>query len=256
MGETMIIGVIQVRMGSTRLKEKALKKILGKPLLWHIYQRVSAAASLDRVVIATVDGEKNQPIIEFAKKYGIDYYAGSEVDLVDRYLKTARKFEASALVRITGDCPLADPAIINEVVKVYADHPGTYSYICNTVPPSYPDGLDVDIFPRATLERLDREVQDLFWREWFTSYIRERPEEYKFANIKSAVDYSNLRWTVDYAEDLDFIKEVFGRLYPKKNIFLMQDILELLKSNPELAKINERYVRDAAYGTAKKEAGK
>lgn len=251
-----MLGVIQVRMGSTRLPGKALKPVLSKPLLWLLYERVKAATSLERVVIATGDGIQNQPIVDFAEKYNIEYFAGSEQDLVSRFYQTAQKFGATAVVRVTGDCPLVDPDVVNKVVACYKESSGNCDYVTNALKPTYPDGLDLDIFPLKTLERMNREMHDSFWREWLTSYLRERPQEYRIANVEHDTDLSALRWTVDHEEDLDFVEAVFSRLYPKKKIFLMKDILELLEKEPLLAEINRKYTRDAAYYAAKKESKK
>ncbi len=251
-----MIGVIQVRMGSTRLPGKALKEIMGKPLLSYLYERVCAASSLDRVVIATAAGARNQPIVDFAKANHIGCVAGSEQDLVDRFCETAEKFVAKALVRVTGDCPFADPSVVDQVTGTYLKNSDRYDYVGNVVRPTYPDGLDVDVLPRSTLEKMDREVKDPFWREWLTGYLRERPNEYRIGGVENAEDLSALRWTVDYEEDLRFTEEIFSRLYPKKKIFLMKDILELLEKEPAIAEINKKYTRDAAYAAAKKEAGK
>ena len=248
----MMVGVIQVRMGSTRLPGKALKKILGKPLLWHLCRRVRAASLLDRVVIATAAGAENQPIVDFARDFGIDCFAGSEQDLVDRFYRTAQKFGATALVRVTGDCPLADPGVIDAMVRHFQANSSKYDYISNAIKPTFPDGLDLDIFSSATIERMHREVKDPFWREWFTSFLREHPADYRIANFENDTDLSALRWTVDYREDFDFTEAVFSRLYPRKKIFVMEDILELLKTEPSLGDMNRKYLRDAAYDAAKK----
>lgn len=256
MGEGVIAGVIQVRMGSTRLPGKALRPLLGRPLLERLYERMSASKLLERVVIATGEGPENIPIVEWARGLGIGCFAGSETDLVDRLFRTARLFSADVLVRVTGDCPLADPEVIDQVIRAYWDDKDRLDYVTNALKPTYPDGLDVDVFSSRTLERMRREVSDPFWREWFTSYLREHPSEYRAVNVERDDDLSALRWTVDYEEDFRFVEEVFSGLYPKKKIFLMKDILALLEENPALAEINRKYARDAAYSIARKEAGK
>jgi spore coat polysaccharide biosynthesis protein SpsF len=252
----VITGVIQVRMGSTRLPGKALKEVMGRPLLDLLHERVCAAASLEQVVIATGSGPENQPIVDFARSRGIGCYAGSEQDLVERFFQTAQKFGANVIVRVTGDCPLADPGAIDQATRFYLENRDRYDYVSNAIKPTFPDGLDIDVFPLATIERIRNGVQDPFWREWFTSYLRERPQEFRIANVEHTKDLSGLRWTVDYEEDFVFAERIFKSLYPNKKIFTMSDMLELLQAEPEIGRINQKYARDAAYYTAKSEAGK
>ncbi len=252
----MILGIIQVRMGSTRLPEKALKEIDGKPLLWYLYKRASFSKLIEKVVIATADTSANLPIVKFAQDNNIGYYAGSEQDIADRIYRTAEKFGGEIIVRLTGDCPLADPEVIDNVIQTYLDNKDRYDYMSNTLRPTYPDGLDVEVIPFETIEKAWKEVKDPFWREWICSYITEHPEIYRTGNVESDTDISGLRWTVDYEEDFVFVREVFTRLYNKKNNFSMKDILSLIQKEPWLRDINKKYARNTAYYEAKKEANR
>lgn len=252
----MILGVIQVRMGSTRLPLKALKEIAGKPLLWYLWERVSLAKRVNQVVIATADDAVNRPIVEFADRYGIGCFAGSEQDLIDRLYQTAKKFGAEAIVRVTGDCPLADPEVIDRMVEFYSRDKAAYDFITNTKPPTYPDGLDLEVIPARALEKAWNGIKDPFWREWFTSYISEHPSDFRIVNIANGEDLSHLRWTVDYEEDFEFVRNVFEKLYPIRKNFVMKDILELLTKEPSLALINEKYTRNEAYYKAREEQNK
>ncbi|MDD5450221.1 MAG: glycosyltransferase family protein [Candidatus Omnitrophica bacterium] len=252
----MILGVIKARLGSTRLPGKALKEVCGKPLLRHIYERIAFSRLIDKTVIATADTEANKPIVEFAERYGIDYYAGSESDLIDRIYNAAKKFKGDIIVKIGADCPFADPAVIDDVIQFYLGHKDKYDYVCNTLPPTYPDGLDTEVLPFSTIERAWREIKDPFWREWISSYIVEHPGQYKTGNLANEQDLSGLRWTLDYEEDYVFVCRVFEKLYPKKKFFLMDDILRLLRQEPSIAEINKKYARNVAYYDARKEANK
>ncbi len=247
----MILGVIQVRLGSTRLPGKALREIAGKPLLWYLCERVSLAKNIDKIVIATSDNSSNVPIVEFAKRHGIDCFAGSEQDLIDRLYKTAIKFGAEAIVRITGDCPLADWELIDRMVGFYRENPCAYDFITNTRPPSFPDGLDLEVIPVTSLQKAWNEIRDPFWREWFTSFISEHPEIFRIVNIANSEDLSHLRWTVDYEEDFQFVNEIFTRLYSQNKGFVMRDILQLLEKVPGLGRINSKHTRNEAYSQAK-----
>jgi len=252
----MILGVIQVRMGSTRLPGKAMKEIEGKPLLWYLYERVTFSKLIRKTVIATGNNELNLPIIHFAQQNKIEYFAGSEQDVIDRIYQTAKKFGGKIIVRITGDCVLADPEVIDQVIKFYLDNQDKYDYVSNTIKPTYPDGLDVEVVPFTTIEKAWNEVKDAFWREWIFGYFVEHPELYRTGNVENRKDLSHLRWTVDYEEDLIFIREIFKNLYNQKRSFLMKDILELLEKEPWLIEINKKYLRNIAYSQAKKEQRK
>lgn len=242
MGENIILGIIQARLGSSRLPGKALKEIMGKPLLWYQCERMRASEPIQKVVIASVDDEFNRPIAEFAKANGIDFFLGSENDLIDRIYRTAKTFKGDVLVRVGADCPLADPEVIDKAIRLYWENPQTYDYVTNGVKRTYPDGLDVSVVPFRTVERLWRELEDPYWREWFSSYIFKHPQEYRVGIIENDKDLSHLRWTVDYQEDFEFVREVFERLYPHKRIFLKDDILELLKQEPWMNEINAKHI--------------
>lgn len=256
MGKGVILGIIQARWSSKRLPGKALKEICGKPLLWRLHERAAFSDLIDKIVIATGEGEANRPIVDFAEKSGIECFAGSEQDLTDRLYQTARKFNADVIVRITGDCPLVDYRVIDKMTNFYLDHRDDYDFISNTIKLTYPDGLDLDVMPFRTIEKMWKEVKDPFWREWFNSYIVEHPETFRLASITNKEDLSHLRWTVDYEKDLLFVNRVFDELYGKKKDFSMEDVLELLKRKPSISGINSEYVRNAAYYEARKEAKK
>jgi spore coat polysaccharide biosynthesis protein SpsF len=154
----MILGAVQVRLGSTRLLGKALLEILGRPMLYYPVERLGYSGLIDKTVIST--SIKDREIIDFAIDNGIEYYAGSELDLVDRLYQTAKKFKADALVRITGDCPLIDPRVVDKVIQCYLDNKDKVDYVSNVHPPTYPDGLDTDVYPTKTLEVMHNEITD------------------------------------------------------------------------------------------------
>jgi spore coat polysaccharide biosynthesis protein SpsF len=241
-----ILGVVQVRMGSTRLKEKAMKSVLGKPVLAVIIDRLKHSQLIDKIVIATTDRPEDKVIMEFACANGLGAYAGSEMDIVDRMYQTAIKYDAEAIIRITGDCPFVDPKIVDQIIALYKNDP-ELNYVSNIYPPSYPDGLDVELVSFKTLERLKQEVNDPFLREWLAGYIVKNPDKFRTANLKNKSDLSALRWTVDYQEDYEFVSNVFEELGRDGQLFLMQDILQLLDKKPELLQINAGHTRNEAY---------
>lgn len=249
----MILGLIQVRMGSTRLPEKSLMDMHGKPMLWHLVNRVKKAKNIDNVVIATTVEPQDKVIVDFAEKERIDCYAGSEMDILDRLYQTTKKFGGEVAVRITGDCPLTDPGVIDKLLNFHLGNKDKYDVVTNISPPSYPDGLDTEVLPMETLERAWNEVEDPMWREWATAYFYENQDKYKVGNVSHDEDLSHHRWTVDYEEDFDLVKKIFAELGPKGEDFSMKHVLELLKENDHIYNINRKYRRDEAYEEALKE---
>jgi spore coat polysaccharide biosynthesis protein SpsF len=245
----MIIAIIQARMNSTRLPNKVLKDICGKPMLWHIYNRLCYADMVEQIVISTSVEESSIPIIEFAKQYKIPYFAGSEEDLLDRWYQTAKKFKASAIVRVTADCPLVCPDLVDWLIWNYQTH--EVDFVSNARPKAtYPHGLDIEIFKFKALERAWKEIKDPLMREWGSANFFEHPDKYRTFNLTNDIDLHNMRWTVDYPEDLEFVREVYKRLYKEDGVFLMSDILEVLRKNPNLAKINKKYAGEDTYKVA------
>ncbi len=235
-----IVACIQARMGSTRLKNKVLQKISGKTLIEHIFIRLKTAKEIDEIVLATSIKKENDILVEHAKNIGLPYYRGSEQDLVSRFYEIAQEFKADALVRITGDCPLVDPKLVDRMIRIYRRNYKKIDFLTNNFPPTFPDGLDAEILSASVLKRLDNKIKDPLYREWVTCYIMERPREFRIYNLKNSTDLSSMRWTVDYAEDLVFVRKIFKALEKKKRIFTMDDILLFLKKNPQILKINAR----------------
>jgi spore coat polysaccharide biosynthesis protein SpsF len=225
-------------MGSTRLPGKVMKDILGKPLLWHLVYRLRHATLIDKIGIATSRAAEDKAIVKFAAVNSIDCYAGSELDLLDRLYQAARRFGGETVVKIFGDCPLIDPVIVDKVIKYYLDNKDRFDCVSNFKPRTYPQGLDTAVFSFEVIERAWREVTDPFWREWMTRQFFDHPEKYRLGNVSHGEDLSHLRWTVDYEEDLTFVREVFHQLYTEDKIFLMEDVLNLFQRHPELTRIN------------------
>ncbi len=237
--------IIQARMGSTRLPNKVLAEIEGKPMLWHTINRLKFSKTSPDIIIATTDAEKDKKIVELAKNLNLQYFAGSIHDVLDRYYQTALHFNIEIIARITSDCPLIDPYVFDKVVKEFLN--GNYDYICNTNPPTFPDGLDVEIFTFEALEKAWKEARLTSEREHVTAYIYKNPNLFQLGNVSNDIDYSYLRWTVDEKEDLKFVREIYKHLYQQKKIFLMDDILKLLKEKPRLMEINSKFSRNEGY---------
>ena len=233
----LILGVIQARMNSKRLPGKVLLPLLGKPVIGHIYERLTHSSKIDEICISTSTNTSDNPIIEYATKAKIKYFRGSEENVISRLLNTAKKFEADAIVRVTGDDPLIDPKIVDRLISLYLDNPSV-DFISNNKVRTFPVGLDTEVIPVKTLEKFFPISQDPLFYEYFIGmYIYEHPEIYKSIGIELDTP-KLLRWTLDYPEDYEFMKQIYSRLYNQGSIFYMDDIFSLLEKNPEIIKIN------------------
>jgi|LGVF01.1.fsa_nt_gb spore coat polysaccharide biosynthesis protein SpsF (cytidylyltransferase family) len=237
-----IVVIIQARVGSTRLPGKIMKRILGKTVLIHDLDRIKEMKTINKIVVATTDLEEDDIIVKAVKGYdgNIGTYRGSESDVLDRYYKAAKEFNADVIVRITSDCPLIDPNVSDLVVEAFLKN--DCDYCCNTLPRTFPHGLDTEVFSLDALERVWEEAKSPYEREHVTPYIREDTNKFRRINVKNNDDLTHLRWTLDYPEDFEFITKIYERLYSKKKIFYMQDILNVLHAEHWLVEINSKYV--------------
>lgn len=236
--------IVQVRMGSYRLPRKSLADIAGKPLLAHVVDRVGVAKSVARIIVATTTDAEDDEIAAFAEKQEVACYRGSRDDVLDRFYRAAQSIPTDAIVRITADDPFKDPAVIDEFAGVFAA--GGFDYVSNTIVPSYPEGLDVEVFSMNALGSAWREARLPSEREHVTPFIWKNPERFSLKNVVSETDNSGMRWTIDYPEDLKFARAVYERLY-KGTVFGANEIYDLLRSEPDLACINAGVARNAGY---------
>jgi spore coat polysaccharide biosynthesis protein SpsF len=242
----MIVAIIQARMGSTRLPGKVLLEVQGQPLLGHVVQRVKQAKMVEQVVVATSEASSNEAIVDFCQQAGVLCFRGSENDVLDRYYQAAKWIQADLIVRVTADCPLIDPTVIDRVVSAHLQ--GAYDYTSNTLERTYPDGLDTEVFTFAALSRAWQEAKLLSEREHVTPYIWKHDEIFTIQQVTQSQDWSQLRWTVDEPEDLTFAQAVYRHLrYQPERTFLMEDVIELLKAQPELAEINQGFIANEGY---------
>ena len=231
--------IIQARMGAARLPGKVLMEIEGKPMLWHIVERLKHSALIDRIIVATTEDKKDDPIEELCLKNRIDLYRGSEDDVLDRYYRAAKEYSVKNIVRITGDCPLVDYQIADYVISKHSESDAGADCACNVIKRTYPRGLDVIAVSFGALEKTWKEAKEPHHREHVTAYLFEHPEKFKILNVEHAEDLSNLRWTVDEENDLVFVRGVYKRLYSKNKKFLMGDVLKVLEYEPALVDINK-----------------
>jgi len=233
-----VVAIIQARMGSTRLPGKVMKEILGRPVILWDLDRVSHSKLIDEIVVAIPYGKENDVIVDTIENYNdkIIISRGSEDDVLDRYYQAAVKTNADVVVRITSDCPLIDPVVMDHVIEQFLN--SDCDYCSNSLTRTYPRGLDTEVFSFKVLEEAWNKAETGYEREHVTPYIIENPDKFKLLNVENNIDLSHQRWTLDTKEDFEFIDAVYQRIYPKKQVFLMDDVLELLDQEPELIEIN------------------
>lgn len=234
-----IVASIEARMRSTRLPGKVLKPIMNRPMLELIIERLKMSKMLNGIVIATTDHSSCDPIEELADKLEVDCFRGSEEDVIMRVYLAAKHAEADVLVVITGDMPVVDPTIIDQVVQAYFDN--DVDYCANSLIQSYPRGLGIQVLDPELLNETSRLTDEPKYHEHATLYVREHPELYSHFNILSPYpqSISNLRMTVDTPEDFEFISKIYESLYPENPSFSLDDILNLIENNTELKTINK-----------------
>jgi spore coat polysaccharide biosynthesis protein SpsF len=235
--------IIQARMGSSRLPGKVLMDIAGKPLLWHVINRIKRCATIHQIIVATSTHEEDRAILTLAQQSGVKSFAGSEEDVLDRFYRAATEFNADPIVRITADCPVIDPQIVDEAVQRFlSGHYDVYG-----LSGEFPDGLDVTVFSYAALKDAWNNARLPSEREHVGPYILNHPEKFRQGTFKKFHNLGHMRWTVDEPRDLQFIREIYNRLYTEKEVFLTEDILKLLKKEPDLMNINTDIIRNEGY---------
>jgi spore coat polysaccharide biosynthesis protein SpsF (cytidylyltransferase family) len=236
--------VIQARCGSTRFPRKVLATLQGRPMLAHILERVSRAALVDRVVVATTDGAADDEVAALAGAAGAGVTRGSEHDVLSRYVLAAREYGADVIVRITADCPLIDPVIVDTVIRARAEQAADYA--SNVEPPTYPEGYDCEVLTTACLSRLDREATLAYEREHVTVRVREHLGDFRTAHVAHEPDLSWMRLTVDVPADLARVARLLESL-PESPPPDLAAVVAAFESDPalqdqsELPSRNERY---------------
>ena len=230
---------IEARMGSTRLSGKVLRPILGQPMLARMVERLRRVRLADGIVVATTDHAADDPIAALAAHLGIGCHRGSEPDVLGRVLGAARSVGADVIVETTADCPLIDPLVVDQLIQTFRSNP--VDYCANVVVPTYPRGLDVQVFPVRVLEEVAGLTNDPADREHVSLYIYEHPERYRLLNVASGLPSTvrDLRLTVDTAEDLALVTSVYEELYPVNPAFGLGEIVALMERRPALRTMNQ-----------------
>lgn len=243
-----VIGILQARVSATRLPGKVLLSILGEPMLFRHIERLRRSTEMLRVVVATSTDPSDDALAAACEERDVPCFRGDLRDVLGRVVEAARPYEPDAVVRLTGDCPLADPALIDALIRHF--HAGAYDYVSNCFPPTFPDGLDAEVVRYACLEEANRSAVLPSHREHVTPYLRAHPEQFRIGHVANPVDRSALRWTVDEPEDFEFVRRVYERLYPSKPDFGTDDILALIASDPATQAINARFNRNEGSRTS------
>jgi len=240
------VAVIQARTGSTRLPGKVLRPLLGEPLLSHVVRRTARAASVDQVVVATTTLADDQPIVDLCAAEGWSVVRGSEADLLDRYLLAARSEQADRVVRITSDCPLIDPDLIDDVVAGLVREGADYA--SNSLEPrTYPRGLDVEAMTTAALEAADVRDHDPASREHATPWLRTHPDEFRLVRVAADVDHSEHRWTVDTPEDYELVRRIYDAIGHDR--FGWLEALAVVEAHPDWSDLNRHVLQKPAPGS-------
>jgi len=238
-----VVAIIQARTGSTRLPGKVLEDLAGEPMLARVVDRTRRAKTLDATVVATTIQPVDDAIVRLCKERGWPFFRGSEEDVLDRYYHAASAFRANVVVRITSDCPLIEPEIVDRVVNEFLSHYPEVEYVSNSLQRTFPLGLDVEVMSFGALKKAWQEDNNPAWREHVTPYIWHHPQKFKIRNVANDMDYSHMRWTVDTIEDLTFVRKIYN--YFQNDTFSWREVLHLLEMHPEWLEIN-RHVQQKA----------
>lgn len=228
--------IMQARMGSTRLPGKVLRPIDGRPMLSYQLERLQAASRVEKMVVATSTAPADDAIVEFCNAQKVAYTRGPEDDVLARYAQAAVQFDARVVVRVTSDCPLIEPTLVDDAIAQF--EAGGFDYVSNMIEPTWPYGMAVEVFSRAALDEAHREATDPREREHVTPFIYWRPQRYSLKSLVRSPDLSQCRWTVDTPEDFELVSRIITALYPRNPRFTLADVLALLERNPSWSAIN------------------
>jgi spore coat polysaccharide biosynthesis protein SpsF len=231
------VAIIQARTGSTRLPGKVLQDLDGRTVLERVIDRVKQFTMIDELIVATSDHPSDDPIIEESSRARVDAFRGSEADVLDRFVGAADYTNADVCVRLTADCPLLDPGVSDSIISLFLEADGAVDYASNKIPQSFPRGLDTEVFSRDALTQTARRARQQYERVHVTAYMYRHPEIFNLLSVTSDVDRADWRWTIDTAEDLEFVRQIYRRLGGSEN-FSWLDVVAILEDEPELMWIN------------------
>lgn len=239
--------MIQARVDSRRFPKKVLAKIENKPMIWHVINRIKSIKTIHQIILLTTKKDEDEILLNIARNSNVIGFAGHTYDVLKRYYECAKKYDVNTIVRITGDCPLIDPYLVRRMLTFYSRN--NLDYLSNTLNPTFPDGLDVEIFSFKTLETMNKNAKLPSEREHVTAYIRNNTDKFKTFNMKNSKNLADFRWTVDEPRDLQFVRKIYSQMRPEL-IFSMKDVLNIILKNPKIADINQGIIRNEGYLTS------
>ena len=243
--ELKVAAIVQARMGSTRLPGKVLMDLEGCTVLARVVGRLRRATRVDEIVVATTDCAADDDIVLECRGLGVSIFRGSETDVLDRYYQAAQQVAAGVVVRITSDCPVIDPQLVDETIRVFHQQRGDYA--TNTFPRTYPRGLDTEVFTVNALERAWRDARGPYEREHVTPYFYQHPDLFHLVSQRGQIDYSQYRWTLDTAEDLELLRVIYSH-FNGADDFSWGEVIQLMEREPELVELNSHVVQKALQG--------
>ncbi len=238
-----VVAIIQARMTSSRLPGKVLMPLANKPVLAHIVERLSYCKMIEKIVVATTNEVSDDLVAEYCENNNIDCYRGSLEDVLDRYYQTAKIHHADPIVRITGDCPVIDPVVVDAVITGYLS--GEYDFY--GLGGEFPDGLDCAVFSFSAIERAWKEAKLQSEREHVGPYIENNPHLFRNGTLELFQGLAQQRWTLDELNDYELLSKIFNKLYRLDSPFLTHEILQFIQNNPDLLAINSKIVRNEGY---------
>lgn len=245
MEKMKVAAIIQARRGSTRLPDKVFLELSNKPLLEHVVFRLKNSSFLDEIIIATTSSSNDNLIESWANNNKINIFRGSENNVLERYYEAAKKYNVDVIVRITADDPFKDYRLIDEAVSILIEK--KLDFVCNNNPVSFPEGLDVEVFTFNALEVSYNNAVSDFDKEHVTQYIHKNKDKFNIANIQNDWDLSFHRWTLDTIEDYQFAQKIYSELYKEGDVFLREEIFDLLEKYPAIIELNNRVNRSDLY---------
>ncbi|NQY73968.1 MAG: glycosyltransferase family protein [Candidatus Margulisbacteria bacterium] len=242
--------IVQARMSSTRLPGKVMLPLWNKPILGYLLDRISHCTLVNSIIVATSDSSKDSIIQSYCQSQNILCFRGNESDVLNRYVTCATQHQLDIIIRVTGDCPLMDPILINDFVTFFLAH--NYDYVSNTIFPTYPDGLDIEIFTYDSLCLAHKMAKLPSEREHVTPFIKNHSDCFKLYNIAQPKKLDTYRLTLDEPEDWALIQIIYEQLYPNNALFTWQQIVAFLENNPEYIALNQHINRNEGYINALK----
>ncbi len=234
-----IVAIVQARVDSVRFAGKVLKKIRNKTIIEILLSRLSQSKILNKIVVATSNEHVDKKLVKHIKKLKYEIFLGNKHDVLDRYYNAAKKFKADIILRVTGDCPLVDAELVDDLIKKFQN--SKVDYISNSLKPTYPDGLDLEIFSFNSLKKAHFQCKSIIDREHVTPFFYKN-NKFKILNIENKINYSNLRWTIDEEEDYEVLKQIFKNF--KNFLFSWKDVIDLTNKNPSIFNLNNHLKRN------------